>query len=71
MRDMVKKLQGQIEDGDLEALSLALSEVESVEDEQEEYMIQLEREKFMMINKINELGHEVTRTSSGPANIHY
>ncbi|KAG6515442.1 hypothetical protein ZIOFF_025854 [Zingiber officinale] len=71
IRDVVKKLQGLVEDGDLEALSLAFSEVESAEDEQEEYMIQLEREKFMMINKINELGHEITRTASSPPNIQY
>ncbi|WOL02840.1 hypothetical protein Cni_G11559 [Canna indica] len=71
IRDILKKFQGLIEEGDLDALSLALSEVDSAEDKQEEYMIQLEREKALLINKINELGHEISRTSSGPAKIPY
>lgn len=68
---MLKQLQCLIDNGDLEGLSLALSEVENAEDEQEKYMIQLESEKALMISKINELGHEVTRASSGPINMPY
>ncbi|CAL9059145.1 uncharacterized protein LOC135651753 isoform X1 [Musa acuminata AAA Group] len=71
IRDILKKFQGLIEDGDLEGLSLALSEVESAEDEQEEYMIQLQREKTLLINKISELGHEISRTSSAPTKMSY
>ncbi|XP_042388776.1 extended synaptotagmin-1-like isoform X2 [Zingiber officinale] len=68
MRDMLKQLQCLIDKGDLEALSLALSEVKNAEDDQEKYMIQLESEKALMISKIDELGHEVTRAFSDPAN---
>ncbi|ONK81485.1 uncharacterized protein A4U43_C01F29630 [Asparagus officinalis] len=71
MRGIFSKFQGLVEDGDLEGLSLALSEVESVEDAQEEYMLQLEKEKTLLINKINELGHEISRTSSTPGKIPY
>ncbi|KAJ6814904.1 extended synaptotagmin-1 isoform X2 [Iris pallida] len=71
IREIMKKFQSLIEDGDLEALSLALSEVESAEDAQQEYMLQLEREKSLLIKKISELGHEISRTSSTPGNIPY
>ncbi|OAY67133.1 Synaptotagmin-5 [Ananas comosus] len=69
MRDLLKKLGGFVEDGDLEGLSLALSEVETVEDAQEEYILQLEREKALLLSKVSELDHEISRTSSSPANI--
>ncbi|XP_072999935.1 uncharacterized protein [Typha latifolia] len=68
MREVLKKFQGLVEDGDLEGLSLSLSEVESIEDAQEEYMLQLEREKTLLISRISELGQEITRTTSTPAN---
>ncbi|XP_074572808.1 tricalbin-1-like [Curcuma longa] len=68
MRGMLKQLQCLIDKGDLEALSLALSVVENAQDDQEKYMIQLESEKALMISKIDELGHEVRRASSGPPN---
>lgn len=66
MREVMKTFKGLIEEGDLEGLSMALSEVESTEDAQAEYMLQLEREKTMLIDKISELGHEITRTTSAP-----
>ncbi|XP_010916384.1 uncharacterized protein [Elaeis guineensis] len=71
IREILKKLQNFVGDGDLEGLSLALSEVESTEDVQEEYMLQLEREKELLIHKISELGREISRTSSAPSKISY
>ncbi|KAG1334777.1 synaptotagmin-5 [Cocos nucifera] len=71
IREILKKLQNFVGDGDLEGLSLALSEVESTEDVQEEYMLQLEREKELLIHRISELGREISRTSSAPSKISY
>lgn len=71
IREILMKLQTLAGDGDLEGLSLALTEVESVEDTQKEYMLQLEREKELLINKISELGREINRTSSTPSRIPY
>lgn len=71
IRGMLNKFQGLVEDRDLEGLSLALSEMESVEDAQEEYMLQLEKERTQLINKISELGHEIIRTSSMTGKIPY
>ncbi|KAJ6813207.1 extended synaptotagmin-1 isoform X2 [Iris pallida] len=71
IREILKKVHGLVEDGDLEGLSLAMSEVETAEDAQREYMLQLEMEETMLINKITELGHEMNRTSSIPGNIPY
>lgn len=68
---ILKKLQNLVGEGDLDGLSLALSEVESSEDVQEEYMLQLEREKELLIHKIRELGREISRTSSAPSNMTY
>lgn len=65
------KLQGLLEDGDLEGLSLALSEVESLEVAQEEYMLQLEKEQTVLIDKISKLGQEINRTTSAPGEISY
>jgi hypothetical protein len=68
MRDSLKKCAGLVDDGgDAESLSLALTEVEGVQDEQEVYIQQLEREKALMLQKIHDLGSEIVRTSSGPA----
>ena len=64
MKQMLVKFQSLIEDGNLEELSAALSEIESIEDMQEEYMIQLETEQMLLINKITELGQEVFSSSS-------
>jgi ribosomal 50S subunit-associated protein YjgA (DUF615 family) len=69
MRDMLKKLKGLVEEGDLDTLSNALNEIESVEDTQQEYMDQLERERSLLISKIGELDHEINRTSSAPARL--
>ena len=71
IRGILNKFHGLVGDGDLEGLSLALSEVDSIEDAQEEYMLQLEREKTLLIDKISELGHEISRTTSTPGKIPY
>ncbi|KAM0880166.1 hypothetical protein ACQ4PT_033790 [Festuca glaucescens] len=72
MRDSLKKCAGLVDEGgDAEALSLVLTEVEGVQDEQEVYIQQLEREKAVLLRKINELGSEIVRSSSGPARTPY
>lgn len=72
MRDSLKKCVGLVDEGgDTEALSLALTEVEGVQDEQDLYIQQLEREKAMLLRKINELGSEMVRSSSGPPKTPY
>ncbi|KAH7658486.1 C2 domain-containing protein [Dioscorea alata] len=71
VRELLKKLNGLIEDGDYENLSLALSEVENIEDGQVEYMLQLEKEKTLLLDKIGELGREISRTSSTPSKMPY
>lgn len=67
MRDSLKRFTGLIDDGgDLEALALAVAEMEGIQGEQEEYVETLEREKAMLLHKINELGSEIIRTSGPP-----
>ncbi|XP_043716121.1 synaptotagmin-5 isoform X2 [Telopea speciosissima] len=63
MRQIITKLRTQIKDGDLEALSLILNDIETVEDVQEDYMLQLETEKLLMLEKINMLGEEIYKSS--------
>ncbi|KAG7942109.1 hypothetical protein I3843_16G082900 [Carya illinoinensis] len=63
MRQVMNKFQSLIEDANIEELSSALSEFESLEDMQEEYMVQLETEQMLLINKITELGQEVLNSS--------
>ena len=64
MKQMLTKLETIIEDGNLEGLSAAVSELESLEDMQEEYMVQLETEQMLLLNKIKELGQEFFNSSS-------
>jgi hypothetical protein len=72
MRDGLKKFTGLIDEGgDPEALSLAVTEMEGIQSEQEEYIEILEREKTMLLHKIHELGSEIVRTSSGPPRMPY
>ncbi|KAG2587215.1 hypothetical protein PVAP13_5NG125900 [Panicum virgatum] len=67
MRDSLKKFTGLIDEGgDPEALSLAVTEMEGIQSEQEGYIEVLEREKAMLLHKIQELGSEIIRTTSGP-----
>lgn len=64
MKQMLTKLETLIEDGNLEGVSAAVSELESLEDMQEEYMVQLETEQMLLLNKIKELGQEFFNSSS-------
>ncbi|KAF9591375.1 hypothetical protein IFM89_004060 [Coptis chinensis] len=63
MRQIMAKFQALVEDRDLEGLSVVLSEMASVEEAQEEYMVQLETEETLLINKISELGQEIYKSS--------
>ncbi|XP_010549122.1 PREDICTED: extended synaptotagmin-1 [Tarenaya hassleriana] len=66
MKQMMVKFQNLIDDGDLEGLSEALGEMESLEDEQAEYMLQLQTEQTLLINKIKELGKEILNSNPNP-----
>ncbi|KAL6556823.1 MYF24 [Orobanche hederae] len=59
IKEMMMKLRSQVDDDDLEAVSRALSDLESLHESQEEYMVQLETEQRLLINKVNELGQEI------------
>lgn len=63
MKQMMMKFQNLIEDGNLEGLSTAMNELESLEDTQEQYMVQLETEQVLLLNKIKELGQEMFNSS--------
>lgn len=63
MKQMMIKFQSLIEDDDLEGLSASLHEMESLHDTQEEFMVQLETEQTLLLNKINELGQEIINSS--------
>ncbi|XP_052179915.1 synaptotagmin-5 [Diospyros lotus] len=63
MKQMMIKLQSLMEDDNLDELSTTLSELESLHDMQEEYVVQLETEQTLLLNKINELGQEILNSS--------
>lgn len=63
MKQAMNEFQSLIDEGNLEGLKAALNDIESLEDIQEEYMVQLETEQMLLINKITELGQEVLNTS--------
>ncbi|KAG8476222.1 hypothetical protein CXB51_033122 [Gossypium anomalum] len=63
MKQMMIKLQSLIDDGNLEGISTPLSELEALQDMQEEYMVQLETEQMLLLNKIKELGQEMLNSS--------
>lgn len=63
MKQMLIKLQSLINNGNHEELSTSLSELESLEDLQELYMVQLETEQTLLLNKIKELGQEMFNSS--------
>ncbi|OVA04981.1 C2 calcium-dependent membrane targeting [Macleaya cordata] len=67
MRQIMTKFRGLIEDEDLEGLSLVLNEMEISQEEQEEYMVQLENEQTLLLNKIGELGQEIFKSSPSPS----
>ena len=64
MKQSMIKLQSLIEDGNLEGLSTVWSEMQSLEDIQEEYTVQLETEQMLLLNKIKQLGQEIMSSSS-------
>ncbi|KAK1301656.1 hypothetical protein QJS10_CPB12g00356 [Acorus calamus] len=61
IRETVKNFRGLVDQGDLEGLSLALGEIEGIEEVQEEYMLQLEREKMLLLEKIRNLALEINQ----------
>ncbi|KAF3438565.1 hypothetical protein FNV43_RR21328 [Rhamnella rubrinervis] len=63
MKHTMIKFQSLIEESNLEGVSTSLSELESLEDMQEEYMVQLETEQMLLLNKIKELGQEILNSS--------
>lgn len=63
MKQIMARFHSLIEDGNLEELSTVASEMESLEDLREEYMIQLETEQMLLLNKIKELGQEFFNSS--------
>lgn len=63
MKEARNKFHSLMEDRDLQGLSTALSELESLEDLREVYMEELEREQMLLINKISDLGREVLNRS--------
>lgn len=63
MKQMMIKFQSRVKDGDLEGLLALLSELESLHDTEEEYMVKLETEQMLLLDKINELGQEIINSS--------
>ncbi|KAI3946455.1 hypothetical protein MKX01_017671 [Papaver californicum] len=64
MRQVLRRLRRLVDDADVEALSLAVSEMESIQEVEEDYMVQLESEQSLLINKIGELCQEMYKASS-------
>ncbi|KAE9463914.1 hypothetical protein C3L33_04204, partial [Rhododendron williamsianum] len=63
MKEMMVKFQSLIEEGNIDGLSTSLSELESLHDMQDEYMVQLETEQMLLLGKINELRQEIFNAS--------
>ncbi|KAM1186747.1 hypothetical protein ACFX2G_016191 [Malus domestica] len=63
MKQTMMKFQSLIKDGNIEGLATAMCELEALEDTQEEYMVQLETEQALLLNKIKELGQEILNSS--------
>uniref|UniRef100_A0A368UHP9 C2 domain-containing protein n=2 Tax=Glycine max TaxID=3847 RepID=A0A368UHP9_SOYBN len=63
IKQMMIKFRSFIEDGNLEGLSTTLSELETLEDTQEGYIVQLETEQMLLLSKIKELGQEIINSS--------
>lgn len=66
MKETISKFHTLIEEANLDGLSATLSELESLEELQEEYILQLETEQTLLINKVKELGQEILNS---PASI--
>ncbi|GMH14094.1 hypothetical protein Nepgr_015935 [Nepenthes gracilis] len=67
MKQQLMKLQSLTADAGIEGMSASLSELESLQDTEEEYLLQLETERAVLLNKINELGQELL--NSAPSSI--
>ncbi|XP_058193725.1 synaptotagmin-5-like [Rhododendron vialii] len=63
MKEMMVRFQSLIEEGNIDGLSTSLSELESLHDMQDEYMVQLETEQMLLLGKINELSQEIFNAS--------
>lgn len=62
IKQMMIKLRTLVDDN-LEGVSKSLSELESLHESQEEYMVQLETEQMLLLSKIKELGQEIFNSS--------
>ncbi|XAR51289.1 hypothetical protein NMG60_11005883 [Bertholletia excelsa] len=63
MKKLMNKFQSLVDDGNIDELSSSLSELESLHYLQEEYMVQLETERKLLLNKITEIGQEILNSS--------
>ncbi|KAJ8753698.1 hypothetical protein K2173_026374 [Erythroxylum novogranatense] len=63
IKEMIYKLQSLVDDSDTEGVSASLSKLESLQDAQEDYMVQLETEKKLLLNKIREVGEEIMKST--------
>lgn len=63
MKRLLIKLQSLAAEEDLEQLTSTLTDLQSLEDEQEGYMLQLETERMLLLKKINDLGQELFQSS--------
>ncbi|XP_021836703.1 synaptotagmin-5 isoform X2 [Spinacia oleracea] len=63
MKEMLMKLESVVEGKEDEEVLSSLSELQSLEDSQEQYMLQLETERMLLLNKINDLGQELLNSS--------
>ncbi|EPS60544.1 hypothetical protein M569_14258, partial [Genlisea aurea] len=59
IKEMLMKLRSEIDDNDTDKLSKTVSELEILQNSQDEYVAQLQTEQKLMIDKINELGQEI------------
>ncbi|KAI8542902.1 hypothetical protein RHMOL_Rhmol08G0175700 [Rhododendron molle] len=63
MKQMMIEFRSLVEDMNVDGLSASLSELQSLHDMQEEYLVQLETEKTLLLNNIAELGKEILNSS--------
>ncbi|KAE9600269.1 putative C2 domain-containing protein [Lupinus albus] len=63
IKQMIMKCRSMIDDGNLEGLSTTLSELETLEETQGGYIVQLETEQMLLLSKIKELGQEIISSS--------
>lgn len=66
MQECMRRSRESIEDGNIDGFESAFNELENVENIQAEYILQLEREKYLLLSKISELDQEMSRSMSAP-----